>query len=94
MHQGSALLRAPYFNKGSAFTQEERRTFGLTGLLPIRSDTLEQQANRAYQQYSSGPDDLAKNTFMTSMQDQNSVLYYKVSLFAMPMCSSSAAKHQ
>jgi malate dehydrogenase (oxaloacetate-decarboxylating) len=33
---------------------------------------------RAYDQYSSRGDDLAKNTFMTSMQEQNTVLYYRV----------------
>ena len=37
---------------------------------------------RAYQQYSSRPDALAKNTFMTSMKDQNEVLYYRVSQMA------------
>lgn len=50
-----------------------------TGLLPQSIQTLEQQANRAYQQYSkNGDDDLAKNTFMTSMKEQNEILYYKV----------------
>ena len=40
--------------------------------------TLEEQVDRAYQQYSNRPNDLAKNTFMTSMKEQNEVLYYKV----------------
>lgn len=64
---GSILLNNPIFNKGSAFPSEERREFNLTGLLPQSVQTLEQQANRAYQQFSSAPDDLAKNAFMTSM---------------------------
>lgn len=75
---GTALLNTPYLNKGSAFPAEERQTFGLAGLLPSRIQTLEQQTKRAYQQYSSRPDDLAKNTFLTSLKDQNEVLYYKV----------------
>lgn len=75
---GTVLLNHPYFNKGSAFTKEERHDFNLTGLLPQAAQTLEQQANRAYQQYSICGDDLAKNTFMTSMKEQNEVLYYKV----------------
>jgi malate dehydrogenase (oxaloacetate-decarboxylating) len=77
---GTALLNTPYLNKGSAFPPEERRQFKLTGLLPQCVQTLEQQANRAYQQYSSRPDDLSKNTFLTSLKDQNEVLYYKVSI--------------
>ena len=75
---GSALLNTPYFNKGAAFPPDERRNFQLTGLLPQNVQTLEQQAVRAYQQYSTRQDDLAKNTFMTSMAVQNEVLYYRV----------------
>lgn len=77
-HQGPALLRSPYHNKGSAFPPEEREAFKLYGLLPPNVQTLEEQVERAYQQYSSRTDALAKNTFMTSMKDQNEVLYYKV----------------
>lgn len=70
---GSILLNNPIFNKGSAFPGEERREFNLTGLLPQSVQTLEQQANRAYQQFSSAPDDLAKNAFMTSMSTWPSI---------------------
>lgn len=79
---GTMLLNHPYFNKGSAFPADERRAFNLTGLLPQSVQTLEQQTNRAYEQYSTRPDDLAKNTFLTSMKEQNEVLYYKVRLVA------------
>lgn len=76
--QGNALLRTPYFNKGSAFTKDERETFKLHGLLPTNIQTLDEQVKRAYAQYSSRPNDLAKNTFMTSLKEQNEVLYYRV----------------
>ncbi|OBT87425.1 hypothetical protein VE02_04689 [Pseudogymnoascus sp. 03VT05] len=75
---GSALLNTPYFNKGSAFPSEERVEFNLTGLLPHNVQTLEQQVQRAYEQYSELQNDLAKNTFMTSMRDQNEVLFYRL----------------
>jgi malate dehydrogenase (oxaloacetate-decarboxylating) len=78
---GSALLNTPYFNKGAAFTAGEREEFKLTGLLPQNVQTLEQQVKRAYQQYSMRADDLAKNTFMTSMAGQNVVLFYRVSFY-------------
>lgn len=77
---GSVLLNTPYFNRGSAHTAAEREEFNLTGLLPQSVQTLEQQTNRAYQQYSTRPDDLAKNTFLTSLKEQNAVLYFKVSI--------------
>ncbi|KAI1068416.1 hypothetical protein LB507_004447 [Fusarium sp. FIESC RH6] len=75
---GTSLLNTPYLNKGSAFPPDERRTFNLTGLLPQGVQTLDQQCKRAYEQYSSQPDDLAKNTFLTSLKDQNEILYYKL----------------
>lgn len=76
---GSALLNTPYFNKGAAFPAEERKRFKLTGLLPQNVQTLDHQVKRAYQQYSSRQDALAKNTFMTSLAEQNQVLYFRVS---------------
>jgi malate dehydrogenase (oxaloacetate-decarboxylating) len=76
---GSALLNTPYLNKGAGFPAEERRQFKLTGLLPQHISSLEEQVHRAYQQYSSRQDDLAKNTFMTSLAEQNEVLYFRVS---------------
>ncbi|KAK0631495.1 hypothetical protein B0T14DRAFT_501807 [Immersiella caudata] len=76
--KGTVLMNHPYFNKGSAFTKQERRDFELSGLLPPGVQTLEQQVQRAYEQYSSRPDDLAKNTFLTSMKEQNEVLYFKL----------------
>ncbi|KAG5822386.1 hypothetical protein H9Q74_007524 [Fusarium xylarioides] len=72
------FIASVYLNKGSAFPPDERREFSLTGLLPQGVQTLEQQCKRAYEQYSSRPDDLAKNTFLTSLKDQNEVLYYKL----------------
>ena len=76
---GSHLLNTPYFNKGTAHPQSERDEFNLNGHLPSDPQTLEQQVKRAYEQYSSRHDDLAKNTFMTSLREQNDVLFYRVS---------------
>ncbi|KAK7403886.1 NAD-dependent malic enzyme, mitochondrial [Neonectria punicea] len=75
---GTALLNSAYLNKGSAFPPEERRRFNLTGLLPQSVQSLDQQCKRAYEQYSTRADDLAKNTFLTSLNIQNEVLYYKL----------------
>ncbi|GAB1205672.1 hypothetical protein APSETT445_004351 [Aspergillus pseudonomiae] len=71
------VMASCQFNKGSAFSEEERRVFKLHGLLPPNIQTLEEQVQRAFQQYKSRPDSLAKNTFMASMKAQNEVLYYK-----------------
>jgi len=75
-----ALLETPYLNKGSAFSAKERAEFGLRGLLPTNIQTLDEQADRAYAQYQAKSTNLGKNTFMTSMKEQNEVLFYKVPL--------------
>ncbi|KAK4160188.1 putative mitochondrial NAD-dependent malic enzyme precursor [Cladorrhinum sp. PSN259] len=76
--KGTVLLNHQHFNKGSAFPPDERRDFELAGLLPPGVQTLEQQVQRAYEQYSARSDDLAKNTFLTSLKEQNNVLYFKL----------------
>lgn len=91
---GIALLNTPYLNKGAGFPADERTKFGLTGLLPANVSTLDQQVKRAYDHYSSRSDDLAKNTFMTSLADQNEVLYYRVSLPGLAIIWRFTCKHR
>ena len=75
---GTALLRTPYLNKGSAFTEQERNEFELHGILPSKVNSLQEQVSRAYDQYNTHQTALGKNTFMTSMKEQNEVLYYRL----------------
>lgn len=77
---GVELLNTPHLNKGTAFPLEERRRFGLGALLPTAVDTLDQQLDRAWRQYQSQDNDLARNTFLTSLKEQNEVLYYRLVL--------------
>lgn len=74
--EGKQLLNNPSLNKGSAFSYPERRQFKLECLLPTAVNTLEEQVDRAYGQYSMLPSDLLKNAFCQSMKEQNQVLYY------------------
>ncbi|KGO76343.1 Malic enzyme, N-terminal [Penicillium italicum] len=78
MTSGTAILKSSQLNKGSAFPENERSTFKLHSLLPPNIQTLDEQVQRAYQQYKTRPDDLAKNTFLASMKAQNEVLYFKL----------------
>ena len=73
-------LADPILDKGTAFTESERDTLGLTGRLPSAVLTLDQQAQRAYQQMLRQGDDLAKNVYMEQLHDRNEVLYFKVLL--------------
>ncbi|MGC9993225.1 MAG: NAD-dependent malic enzyme [Candidatus Cybelea sp.] len=74
--RGFDILHTPQINKGTAFTIEERRALGLTGLLPPAVLTMEQQAERAYELFRKQSDDLARNTFLTALQDRNETLFF------------------
>ena len=76
--RGVEVLSTPLLNKGVAFTQNEREELGLKGLLPPAVLTLEEQARRAYEQFSSQPDDLLKNVYLTALHDRNEVLFYRI----------------
>ena len=60
--RGYSVLSDPWLNKGTAFTESERDALGLTGLLPSRVLTLDQQAQRAYRQCSRQASDLTRTS--------------------------------
>jgi malate dehydrogenase (oxaloacetate-decarboxylating) len=74
--RGMAVLTSALLNKGSAFTQAERETLGLHGLLPGIISTLESQVTSAYTQYQRLPDALGKSIFLTALHDRNEVLFF------------------
>lgn len=76
--RGMAVLAAPPLNKGTAFTVEERKALGLTGLLPPAISTLNSQAKGAYAQYQQLPDALSKNIYLTALHDRNEVLFFRL----------------
>jgi malate dehydrogenase (oxaloacetate-decarboxylating) len=78
MPRGRSLLRDPRYNRGTAFTLQERAALGLQGLLPPAVLSLTQQCDRAYEQYLSQPTDLARNSFLAALHDRNEVLYYRL----------------
>ena len=75
---GARLLADPLTNKGTAFTEAERRAFGLDGLLPPAIESLDQQVMRAKEAFQAQPDDLAKHIYLRALQDTNEVLFYKL----------------
>src|SRR4051812_10407559 len=76
--RGAAVLASPPINRGTAFTTDERRELGLTGLLPSGVSTLDGQLRRTYAQYSRQGDDLAKWVYLTNLHNRNEVLFYKL----------------
>lgn len=76
--RGLSVLNSPLLNKGTAFTAEERKALGLTGLLPPDISTLGDQVKCAYIQYERLADALSKNVYLTALHDRNEVLFYRL----------------
>ncbi len=76
--RGVDLLRNPHFNKSTAFTPEEREALGLVGLVPEGVDTEEVQIQRVLLQLAQKPSDLEKYIYLSSLQDTDETLFYKV----------------
>lgn len=70
------ILNNPFLNKGTAFTQEERKELGLIGLLPPHVQTIEEQAEQAYLQYVTKESDIEKRHFLMEIFNTNRTLFY------------------
>ncbi|KOX03519.1 NAD-dependent malic enzyme [Streptomyces sp. NRRL B-3648] len=76
--RGRAVLADPRTNRGTAFTEEERRALDLVGLIPPRVLTQDEQAERANGQFREQPSDLAKSVYLTALHDRNEALFYRL----------------
>ncbi|WP_333493929.1 malolactic enzyme [Enterococcus casseliflavus] len=70
------ILNNPFLNKGTAFTQEERKELGLIGLLPPHVQTIEEQAEQAYLQYVTKESDIEKRHFLMEIFNTYRTLFY------------------
>jgi malate dehydrogenase (oxaloacetate-decarboxylating) len=75
---GYELLLDPRFNKGTAFSEEERDEFGLHGLLPPHIGTLEDQRERRKRIIDARPTALGKYSYMRDLEDTNETLFYSL----------------
>ena len=75
---GPDLLNNSRLNKGTAFAESERGTFGLHGLLPSHIGTLENQRTRRRQCLTSLTTPIEKYRFMRDLQDSNETLFYSL----------------
>src|SRR6516162_314225 len=75
---GYDLLRNPRLNKGTAFTEAERRAFRLEGLLPPAVTTMALQVARRHGEIATLENDLQKYLVLSDLQTRNETLYYAV----------------
>jgi malate dehydrogenase (oxaloacetate-decarboxylating) len=73
---GYELLADPLLNKGTAFSESERDTFDLHGLLPPNIGTLEEQVSRRLQVLRSFATDIERYAFLRDLQDTNETLFF------------------
>jgi len=78
LHRGVKILHDPIRNKGTAFTEADRKALHLTGLLPPRVHTAAEQELRVLGNIRSKPTDLARYLYLISLQDRNETLFYRV----------------
>ncbi len=78
--RGSAVLAHNMYNRGTAFTREQREALGLTGLLPNTVRTIDEQAQRAYVHVCQHPTALARYVALADLEARNAVLFYRVLL--------------
>ena len=74
--RGHEILNNPFLNKGTAFTMEERKELGLLGILPPYVQTIEEQAEQAYQHFLRKPSNLEKRHFLMEIFNTNRTLFY------------------
>lgn len=70
------ILNNPFLNKGTAFTVEERKELGLTGALPAKVQTLQEQADQAYGQFKRKSSQLEQRQFLMTIFNTNRTLFY------------------
>jgi malate dehydrogenase (oxaloacetate-decarboxylating) len=76
--KGRRLVEHPMYNKGTAFSEEERETFDLTGLFPERVSNLDIQTKRSYGHFKAKTTNLEKYIYLISLQDRMETLFYRL----------------
>jgi len=71
------LLHTARLNKGTAFSEQERDSLNLRGLLPPRVFTQEDQEARVMENYGRKTSDIEKYIFLVALQDRNERLFYR-----------------
>ncbi|HSD41405.1 MAG TPA: NAD-dependent malic enzyme [Burkholderiales bacterium] len=71
------VLRDPLLNRGTAFTAGERARLGLTGLVPPRVETLDEQVARVLVNLRGKSSALEKYIYLAGIQNDNETLFFR-----------------
>lgn len=77
-YRGRTLLGHNMYYQGTGFTHAERASLEITGLLPNRARTMDEQAVQAYEHVLSGHTPLERYVNLAALENRNAHLYYRV----------------
>lgn len=75
--RGAELLNDPLLNKGTAFSRQERRAFGLEALLPWQVETIEAQVERCRLAFGAMGSDLERYAYLQTLRERNVTLFHR-----------------
>jgi malate dehydrogenase (oxaloacetate-decarboxylating)(NADP+) len=75
--RGMELLQDPSLNKSTAFTEVEKQTLGIVGLVPDVTETQDLQLERVMMQLGHKSTDLDRYIYLVNLLDHNEVLFYR-----------------
>ena len=75
--RGIELLRDPSINKSTAFTEAEKQTLGIVGLVPDVTETEDLQLSRVMMQLGHKSTDLDRYIYLINLLDHNETLFYR-----------------
>ncbi len=75
---GYTLLRNPRKNKGTAFSFDERKKYGLEGLLPYEVESLDTQMLRINRQLDMIGEPIHKYSYLSNLLETNETLYFNL----------------
>lgn len=75
---GKSLISNPFLNKGTAFTEEERKSYKLEGLLPAGVRTIEEQHQEVYEKLQKIDSPLEKHNYLMEVHNRNRTLFFYI----------------
>lgn len=70
------VLSDPFCNQGTAFTEQQRYSLGLEGLLPSGIDTLDRQIERVLGHLDAKPSDIERYVYLQDLAERNQTLFF------------------
>jgi malate dehydrogenase (oxaloacetate-decarboxylating)(NADP+) len=75
--RGIDLLQDPSLNKSTAFTEAEKQSLGIVGLVPDVTESIDLQLRRVMMQLGHKSTDLDRYIYLVNLLDHNETLFYK-----------------